>query len=235
MKKFIIFVLLVSLVGCAHIGTVKFQLNDQAFQAENLPFRTLSVAVISKESWAREDIETLINNVSDLMAAQVGIRLRIDKWISHPVPSFTPTEGVRNVAEVIGKEHEHYDLVVGFSSHSVISHLIELTTGFVWLGAIDDSYRKFIIIKYLDERILMHEICHAFVFKKSHSISGVLTAAMIKIPLVPALFNSPKYVSKGDRMEILRNKWRDFNEKPAISEELQINTVGPPTHQSANW
>jgi hypothetical protein len=225
MKKIILFVLLVSLVGCAHIGTVKSQLNDQAFQEKNLPFRDLSVAVISEESWPKEDIETMINNVSNLMAEQVGIRLRIDRWVFHPIPSFTPTEGVKNVAKVIGKEHENYDLVVGFSSRSIASHLIELPTGFAWLGAIDDSYRKFIIIKYLDERVLMHEICHAFVFNKAHSISGVLTAAMFKIPLVPALFNLPRYLSKDDRIEILRNKGRDFNEKPVIREEDRSHMV----------
>lgn len=230
MRKIILFVLLVSLVGCVHIGTVKSQLNDQAFQAKNLPFRDLSVAVISEELGPKEHIETMISNVSNLMAEQVGIRLRIDRWIFHPIQSFTPTEGVKNVAEVIGKEHENYDLVIGFSSRSITSHLIELTTGFAWLGAIDDSYRKFIIIKYLDERVLMHEICHAFVFNKSHSISGVLTAAMFKIPLVPALFNLPKYVSKEDRIEIFRNKWRDFNEKPVIPEEDQVHTVELPSY-----
>ncbi len=74
----------------------------------------------------------------------------------------------------------------------------------------------------------MHELCHAFVFNRNHGMSGVLNAALFKIPLVPILFNLPHYVSKEDRQEILTNKWRDFNEKPVIPEKYQVDTVRVP-------
>jgi hypothetical protein len=228
MKMILPLLLLIYLVGCAHIGTVKSQLDEQTFQTENLPYRDLSVAVISEGAWPKESIEATINDASNLMAKQVGIRLRIDRWIDHPLPSFSPMEGLKNVVEIIGKDQEKYDFVIGFSSRSVASHLIEVAIWSAWLGAIDDSYRKFIIIKHLDERVLMHELCHAFVFEKSHGMSGVLTAALFKVPLVPALFNFPRYVSKGNRKEILTNKWRSFNEKPVIPEEHQWDKVEVP-------
>jgi len=74
----------------------------------------------------------------------------------------------------------------------------------------------------------MHEICHAFVYTKAHSMHGVLTAASIKIPLLAAIFNLPEYVSREDRREILRNKWRGFNVKPEIPEALQADPVELP-------
>jgi hypothetical protein len=222
-------VFLISLAGCAYIGTVKPELTDKVFQSQNLPYRALSVAVISEDSWPRVSIESTIRAASDLLAEQVGIRLRIDKWIDHRIPSFGPVQGLQHVVETIGEEHRKYDLVIGFSARGVPSHLLEMVTWIAWLGAIDDNYRKFVIIKYLDERVLIHEICHAFVFDRKHSMNGVLSAAVIKIPLVPALFNLPRYLSVEDRKEVLQNKWRSFNEKPAIPEKYQADTVVVPS------
>ena len=105
---------LIFLAGCAHIGTVKSQLNEETFQTEILPYRDLSVAVISEGAWPKETIEATINDASNLMAKQVGIRLRIDRWIDHPLPSFTPVEGLKNLVEIIDREHEKHDLVIGF-------------------------------------------------------------------------------------------------------------------------
>jgi len=230
MRKTILLILLIFLAGCAHVGTVKSRLNDQTFQAENLPYRDLSVFVISDGSWSKESIGAAISDASNSMAEQVGIRLRMNGWIDRALPSFSPTQGLQSVAEIIAEDHPKYDMVIGFSSRGVFSHLLEMVSWFTWLGAIDDNYRKFIIIKFLDERVLIHEICHAFVFSKNHGIRGVLTAVPFKIPLLPALFNLPKYVSKEDRQEILSNKWRDFNEKPVIPEELQIDRIEVPNY-----
>ncbi len=214
----------VSLFGCAHVGTVKSELDDPNFQSQNLPSRALSVCVVSENSWPKEDIETMIGRVSGLMAEQTGIQLQVTNWIEHPLPSFTQKEGLQSLVKIISKEHKEYDLVIGFSSRGIASQLMEVPFG-AWLGAIDDNYRKFIIIKFLDERVLLHEICHAFVFAKSHSTSGVMNALLIKVPMLPFLFNIPKYLSKEDRQEILLNKWRDFNQKPSIPEEHQVDTI----------
>ncbi len=231
MKRLFLLVFLLSVISCAHTGTVKSQLDDTEFQAENLPYRTLPLCVISEGSWPREKIEATVSDASRLMTEQVGIQLKIEKWIDRPIPSYTQIEGLKSVAGIVGKSHKEYALVIGFSSRSVASHAMELAFG-AWLGAIDDNYRKFIIIKYLDERILLHEVYHAFVMTKSHSGKGVMTGALIKIPLVPALFNLPRYVSTEDRQEILRNKWRNFNEKPAIPEEFRVDTIELPPETS---
>ena len=221
----IILILSVSLAGCAYNGTVQSQLSDNVFQRQNLPIRTLSACVISDGSWPRESIVAMVDGFSNSMAEQVGIRVRIDRWIDHRIPSFVPQEGLQNLVEIIGKEQRNYDLVIGFSSRGVVSNALELVSWTAWLGAIDDTYRKFIIIKQLDQRVLTHEICHAFVFDRRHSTNGVMSAAIVKFPLVPILFNFPEYVSTEDREEILQNKWRDFNEKPSIPEQDQADTV----------
>jgi hypothetical protein len=228
MKKIILMILIVSLVGCAYSGTVQPRLSDYGFQKENLPLRTLSVCVISQGSWPKERIEATLSDLSSSLAEQVGVSLRVDRWIDHPIPSFVPIQGLQNLVEIIGKEHQRYDLVIGFSSRGVVSNAVELVSWTAWLGAIDDSYRKFIIIKFLDQRVLMHEICHAFVFDRRHSTSGVMSAAIVKLPLLPILFNFPEYVSEEDRQKILQNKWRSFNEKPVIPEQYQADTVQLP-------
>jgi hypothetical protein len=119
MKKSILVILLIFLAGCAHMGTVKSHLNDKTFQAENLPYRDLSVYVISDGSWSKEDIQATVSNASNSMGEQVGIRLRLDGWIDHPLPSFSPTKGLQNIVGVMGKDHQKYDLVIGFSSRGV--------------------------------------------------------------------------------------------------------------------
>ena len=48
---------------------------------------------------------------------------------------------------------------------------------------------------------------------------------VVKIPLVPVLLNLPKHLSKRDRQEILRNKWRDFNVRPEISEMAKTDPL----------
>ncbi|RPJ00279.1 MAG: hypothetical protein EHM36_14870 [Deltaproteobacteria bacterium] len=229
MKKAILGVFLIFLTGCAHMGTVKPQLNDKAFQAENLPDRVLSVCVISDGSWPEENIRAAVNDASNSLAVQVGIRLRTDRWVDHSLPSSSPTHALQNVADIIGEDHSKHDLVIGFSSRGLFSHLVETVFWIAWLGAIDDNYRKFIIIKFLNDRVLIHEISHAFVFSKDHGISGVLTAVPFKVPLLPILFNMPKYLSKEDRREFLKNKWRDFNEKPVVPEKYQTDKIEVPT------
>ncbi len=231
MKKILLTLIIYLFVSaCASMGTVESQLSNKEFQQANLPYRDLSVAVISDGSWPQEKIEATISEVSNRLTQQVGIRLKMERWIEHPISSADPRQGLQSLVAIIGKERKKYDLVIGFSERSLPSQLGEMVSWTVWLGAIDDSYRKFIIIKFLDEGVLMHEICHAFVLDRKHSRHGVLNATVFKIPLVPILFNLPPYISIEDREEILRNKWRDFDEKPMIPKKDQADIVVLPGH-----
>ncbi len=120
---------MIPLVGCAHIGTVKSQMGEARFREENLPYRTLSVCVVSEGSWTKDRIENLINDTSGLLSEQAGIQLRIGGWIDRPIPSFTPGQGLQNLVEIVGREHRKYDMIIGFSSRGLPCYLIEMTLG----------------------------------------------------------------------------------------------------------
>ena len=57
---------------------------------------------------------------------------------------------------------------------------------------------------------------------------------VVKIPLVPVLLNLPKHLSKRDRQEILRNKWRDFNVRPEISEMAKTDPLPIEKKENSN-
>jgi hypothetical protein len=199
-------------------------MEEESFKKENIPYRDLQLLVVNERGWSEASVRTCIDYASAQLMAQVGIRLQIREYHERRIPSFTQSEAMESLWGLTA-DHEKFDLILGFSPRSPVSHMLELATGYAWLGAIDDTYRKFLILKTLDEAVLIHEICHAFVFSQVHSKTGVLNTFIIKIPLVPVLLNFPKYLSKKDRQEVLRNKWRDFNVRPEIPEEAKTDLL----------
>jgi hypothetical protein len=223
MKKLPI-IFLLFLVGCAHFGTVKSKMDDPDFQLQNQPIRIVNIEVIN-DGFSKDAVLDSIMRVSDDLTKQVGITLSIKEYREGEISSFGHRQAVRNLSKNTF-EPTKFDLIIGFSTRSIVSHLIEASSmGWAWLGVIDDTWRKFIVIKMLDDRVLLHEIYHAFIFNTVHSSSGIMSNAIVKVPLAPILFNLPHYISNKDREEVLRNKWRDFSERPEIPAEYRSDTL----------
>ena len=214
MKRLFLLAPLLLFFGCA-TGTVKPQLQNPAFQAANQPIRTLSLIVASDNSFSRRDIRTLIARASQSLTEQTGIALVIKSW--QPVTWKTSRDRVKMLNQLVqavwGKE---YDLAVGFHrqgfGEAVLDNLLQTCMVPTWQGVIDDTFRRYIVIKSDNFQVLEHELCHAFIWEHAHSGSGLMAGMRVKLlPFTPALGSS--YLSPQDRQLVLQHKWRKFNDR----------------------
>lgn len=223
MKKIILSLFsLVFCIGCGSLGTIKSSLNDPAFQTENLPIRELRIAVLKDGCRDNEEIYQLINEASKSLKQQVGMTLQPVSWmpIEWKVRNL-PDPMVNQIEDETIHYQQYFDIAVApacfkFEDYvlSVAGYIIPLP---IWLGAIDDDYRRFIVLKTLRTQTFLHEIFHAFLFDTAHS-GGIMKAIIIE--LIPGLpINQTVYLTPEDRKKVLSNKWRDFNVKPEISGE----------------
>ncbi|MEK7118530.1 MAG: hypothetical protein AAB869_02860, partial [Patescibacteria group bacterium] len=75
----------------------------------------------------------------------------------------------------------------------------------------EDTYRRFILSTSTHPWILAHEIGHSFIFCHVHSASGLMQADW------PVSIGVLDYtLTKKDREEALRNKWRKFGDRVII-------------------
>ena len=117
------------------------------------------------------------------------------------------------------KGHD-FDIAIGFAPQPLWSLAVEMTGLPQWKGVIEDTYRRYIIIRWLDVHTLEHEIGHAFVFSHVHSASGLMQWIMVELfPDVPLPICRSNYFCPADRAEVLKNKWRDFHVKPTLAKK----------------
>jgi hypothetical protein len=85
-----------------------------------------------------------------------------------------------------------------------------------WEGVIDDVYRRHIVLRTKDSRVLLHELVHAFLFSETHT-EGLM--ASVRICVIPgvACLNGSSQLSARDKNEVLQNKWRDFSSKVHVA------------------
>lgn len=219
LKLFLLLAVVSLLASCA---TVKGHVHDADFRAENLPLREVRVLVVTDGSHGRDQIDQLIWECSRVFDEQVGIRFVPIEYISIQWEKRDPTsmlEKLFNAAE----GHE-FDLAIGFTRWNVGEGLMRNLMG-AWEGCIDDTYRRYIIVKHLDRRTLLHEVGHAFIFSTQHSTAGLMMPVSFQLlPFIPVKLES-LYFTQEDRREVLKNKWRDFSEIPVIA--AREHTLAP--------
>lgn len=206
----VLFLAMVLLSSCS-LGTVKPFLKDGEFQAENLPVRTLRTLVLTDGTHDQSKIAKLIDQSSQLAEEQVGIRLKIIDWKNIDWKSKRSTvKMLKTVANETSSDKDQFDIAVAFTGLSVVGDGVLGLFGGTWLGVIDDTYRRFIIVKLLDPYVLLHELFHAFIFSEAHSMICIMTTGFYPIG------KNCLWLGKNDRTEVLRNKDRDFNRKPNV-------------------
>lgn len=216
--SFFFFTVLIS--ACA---TTKGDIENTPFVQENLPVRNLSICLITDEGIPLETADALIRETSSYMEAQVGITLTTtvrltnsDKW-----PSKKRSDMLGHVYVLSKPCRNDVDICVCIYQPTTSEKIKKGLIG-DWNGVIDDVYRRYIIVKNMDSRTLLHEMYHAFIFSQKHSGSGIMQASLISIiPFVPIYFNSSTDLSPSDRKEVLENKWRDFNLSVNIKSGLE--------------
>ncbi len=86
---------------------------------------------------------------------------------------------------------------------------------------IDDEYRRFIVVRRDRVRVLVHELGHAFLFRRVHT-GGVMEAFNVCMIGDRLCDNDSVCFLDSDAAEIIRNKWRDFEEKPDLPERQNL-------------
>ena len=197
--------------------------DDPQVQAQNYPLRTLSVIVYSDNSDQKDEIYGFIRSVSNILEYQVGIKLKVAAFnpikipekvlIQHPdgkleyVKSYTQCGSLALLERktLSSYSEKSFDISILFMKRPSAESWGQLM---VWNGVIDGSARRYIVMKVLDEYSLVHEIGHAFIFSHVHSSEGVMKESLWGF--------GTSWFNEEDRVEILRNKKRDFSEAPRV-------------------
>ena len=217
MKRLILFLPIMLLCSCA-VGTVKPHLGEPAFQAANQPTRTLSILVATDDSFSREAIQNIISRTSQSLSEQTGIALKVTSW--QPIAWKTSRDRVKMLNQLIAKVWgKPYDLAVGFYDpnfgETILDNLLQTVMVPTWEGVIDDTYRRYIVVKTGNYKVLEHEICHAFILEHAHSDVGLMTGLRLKLlPFTPVL--DTQYLGPEDRELVLKHKWRQFGDRQVV-------------------
>lgn len=225
-------VLLVFLLILSACATVKNQMNDSDFMAQNQPVRELKILVASDGSHTKDQIDQFLQECSEIFREQVGITFIPLKyiWIQWENRDVIP------MLEELARSTEGYefDLAIGFTRWTTGELLTRNLVG-AWEGCIDDTYRRYIVVKHLDKRTLLHEVGHAFIFSHAHSNSGLMMPVSFQIvPFIPIKFESI-YLSSEDRIEVLKNKGRQFAQIPMIASREHVLAKTTRSRPSPLW
>ncbi len=112
---------------------------------------------------------------------------------------------------------KNFDIVVYFHNFPAYEYLTMLFIP-TYVGLIDDTYRRYIIIRKNDKFVLAHEIMHAFIFNNAHG------ECLMQGDLYP-IGKGCVWLGRENWEEAMRNKWRNFNKLPQIPEQNQQDKI----------
>ncbi len=195
-----------TLLGVVTEKTVEHRLANPAFQQENLPLRTLRVAVLTESIGEDAQLSTAFTDASALLEQQVGIRLDIK--IFHDLPwRGRSLFAIHRQVEQFRETHQEFDIVVGVAltfnnSEAWCWHNEE--KGFdECIGGMVKEARNIALHTILSV-LIAHEFGHTFL-GIWHSKGGLMES-----------FPVDKYFLESDRKRVLQNKWKDFHQRPNL-------------------
>jgi hypothetical protein len=206
-------------------GTVKPFLKSPEYQSENLPVRTLRILAMTDGTYTQPQITQSISKCSQILEEQVGMRFEIVDWKEIKLNSGLPRVRIlKKVAKESLSDKNSFDIVIAFTGFKFLGKdgIMLALFGTAWFGLIDDTYRRYIIVKLLDPYVILHEVFHAFIFSVEHSMKGIMTTGFYPIG------RNCLWLGIEDRKEVLKNKQRDFNKKVHPSPEGGLDFIEEP-------
>lgn len=204
MKKICSVMVVMWCLGCAGYHPTEMERLGAAGQP-----RVVNTVVFVESHDQIEHAVELVGKVSKTFSDQVGIHLRVsDARICR-----FEDRGLQGSMQALVAccDNVTYDIAIGFLSPRIDTVFTTLVGG--WAGVIEDKWRRHIVLKRLDHHTLLHEVSHAFILANEHSLTGLMQP--ISVDLLPGVsLNSSDWLSKKDRDEVLRNKWRIFSSEP---------------------
>jgi hypothetical protein len=217
--------LMLMLTGCTW-GTVYKKLDTPEFKEALKPRRDLKVVALTDGSFTNERIMQAMSEGSDLFEKQTGIRIgyvSLKKFDWNWEGSNTNRNMyrmMRYVCPQVTLSNENFDYCMLFSTHQTMDDYIRYLFyigGVVTIewARIEDSYRRYIRFKSPTAHNIAHEMVHGFVFKLGDGSDSCLMAS--------GLYVAPWCHFMGENYweELMKNKWRNFSEKPSIREDYK--------------
>lgn len=195
--------------GCSMVERNSQSKSASGVTQEILPVREVGVVVVSQDLRSVSTIQELINQTSQRLLEEVGIRLYIQDWRLINWHT-TSRDGRLNQLVTTMREYDRpYDIAIAFCNRDLVETLGYMTVG-GWQGVIDNTFRRFIVVRTHDIKILLHEIVHVFVFDTEHS-GGVMTGTDICLFPNFLCLGRTQSMRPWVREEMIQNKWRDFS------------------------
>ncbi len=220
MHRWLCLFLCLAVLGCSSTPLTRPANPEGSYTRD--PFdRQLRLVVLSSDSMQRADIEKLVVAASATLAEQAGITLAVTDWRSIQWKSRNGSAMLNQVAAAMRAYPRQYDIAIAFAGFSTSEMLQYVLIG-NWEGIIDDTYRRFIVIRRMTAQVLLHEICHAFLFSRSHTWGLRHLMTPVTLYVLPGIMpiNRSSHLTEKDRTEIIRNKWRDFSAQPSLDRPL---------------
>jgi len=164
----------------------------------------------------------LIREASDLTEKEICIRFEVVRAISLGTDSIYGNISLRpdlalaqlkSLGWYEGNKGNGFDIALAFANDP------PMTKNLGWFlskpfGVIEDRWRRYIIFYHPTVRVIRHEIYHGFLFNEGHTTKLMAGGIGTFMP-----FN--QWLSDEDKIEVLKNKWRDFRYVPTIPKEFQ--------------
>lgn len=221
-RRYIPVLMVTLLCGCAHVGTVRTDVSDPEFREQCQPVRMLTCVVFSDGTWSDESIRAEMGKVSVSLAKQVGIKLGISTLSRRQFRS-TEWKSILKDMRGQGPAPTSFDMAFAFVGYGPLQAAGFHGLGVGFMGCIDDTYRRYVVIKHLDYRVILHEVSHAFVLGHDHDLAGSMGLFPVKFPILPHVFNMSEWLTLDSRQEVLSNKWRDFSQRVDLKGPHKLN------------
>lgn len=225
MKLIVTILLSLLLISCT---TANSFLQDSVVK-ENQPIRTLRVVVVYNSNVDVNKALKMIEKASKLTELEVGIRLHVircipvggESYSMYDNMSIDPSWALSQLYSLMilhGYKLKDYDLALGFANDPFLQKHLSWALQKPF-GIIEDDYRKHIVFQHPTVRVIRHEINHAFILSNGHT--SLLMGSVSVINPNP----NAKWLNKRDRMEVLLNKWRRFDQRVELSSTYRQDRV----------
>jgi len=212
----IVAVCLLVLSGCGLRAVPDCALPEQELRH----VRNVSAVIVIDEQTARDGMAEFLEEAFGIFFRQTGIRARIGDWKTTRWKGSSRTELLQQLEDEMRRYGRPFDVAIAIYEMDPLQQLgFNLVGG--WGGVIDDEYRRFIVVRRDRVRVLVHELGHAFLFRRVHT-GGVMEAFNVCMIGDRLCDNDSVCFLDSDAAEIIRNKWRDFEEKPDLPERQNL-------------
>ncbi len=198
--------------ACSGAPAVKAPPSAHAPSSALYPVREVRIVVLASDADDFAAAESLVREGSEALSAQVGISLKIVGRRQIDWQSDNRSGVLREVLERMSLYEQPYDMAVAVRGFSLTGFIGYVLYG-GWEAVIDDTYRRYVVIRRMTVQVLLHEICHAFLLSENHTWGIRHLMTPITFYVLPGIMplNRSTHLNKKDREEIIRNKWRDFS------------------------